>query len=247
LKKSYSNPFIISIIAIVLIALCILGMFILFGSGLAIWFIDSSASASQVASRPISINQARSLPTFTPTPTPTSISTFTPSPLPPSTATPTVVLAATPLPAIPPPTDTPSPTPLSPTSTPLPTDTPTPVPVTYPFIIKETAQFGTTHLNFDVFIAITDADNHPLAGYRVIGGHSSGLQLESAPSAAAWTENSGAMHYKAGNIKYAVPNSPSGVWNLQLIDSDGNPVGPPVEFSFDANNPTWYFLYYEGQ
>ena len=96
-----------------------------------------------------------------------------------------------------------------------------------------------------MFIAITDANNTPLSGYRVVGTHENGLQVDSPISAGAWTENSGAMHYKAGNIKYVVPNSPNGVWTLQLIDSDGNLAGPPVEFSFDANSPTWHFLFYE--
>ena len=222
-------------------------MFILFSSGLAIWFIDSNASAAQPENRTTSAVQIRSLPTFTPTPAPIFIPTSTQTSLPP-TATATFTPTPSPPPTnTPPPTDTPSPAPVPPTPTPLPTDTPTPVPVVYPFIIKETGQFGTTHLNFDVFIAITNADNNPLDGFRVIATHNSGLQLESANSVRAWTENSGAMHYKAGNIKFTAPNSPTGLWNLQLIDSDGSPVGPPIEFSFDANNPTWYFLYYERQ
>ena len=79
-----------------------------------------------------------------------------------------------------------------------------------------------------MFVAITDDDNSPLSGYRIVGTHDSGLQLESRESAGAWTENSGAMHYKAGNIKYEALNS-------------------PVEFSFDTANPTWYFLYFERQ
>jgi hypothetical protein len=96
-------------------------------------------------------------------------------------------------------------------------------------------------------VAITDDNNNPLSNYRVIGTHSGGLQVESAVSAGAWTENSGANHYKAGNIKYAVPNSPSGIWKLQLVDDDNIPVAPLVELPFDSNNPTWYFLFYERQ
>ena len=62
-----------------------------------------------------------------------------------------------------------------------------------------------------------------------------------------WTANSGAMHYKAGNIKYEAPNSPSGVWTLQLVDGNNTPVAPPVEFAFDTASPAWYFLIYERQ
>ena len=96
-------------------------------------------------------------------------------------------------------------------------------------------------------VAIVNDDNRPLGNYRVIGTHSSGIQIESRPSDGDWTVNSGAMHYKGGNVKYEAPNSPTGVWTLQLIDSANTPVGPPVEFSFDAVNPTWYFIIYERQ
>jgi hypothetical protein len=127
----------------------------------------------------------------------------------------------------------------------LPTDTPTPAPPDYPFTIKESAKFGTSHLNFDVYIAIVNDDNRPLSDYRVVGTHSSGLQIVSSPSAGDWTANSGAMHYKAGNIKYEAPNSPAGVWTLQLVDAGNTPVAPPIEFPFDPTNPNWYFLIYE--
>jgi hypothetical protein len=96
-------------------------------------------------------------------------------------------------------------------------------------------------------VAITDSKNKPLSDYRVIGTHPNGLQVESQVSAADWTVNSGAMHYKAGNIKYEAPNSPTGVWTLQLVDAQNNPVSPPVQFPFDATDPTWYFLIYERQ
>ncbi len=78
----------------------------------------------------------------------------------------------------------------------------------------------------------------------MLGSHSSGEQMESQVSAGDWTVNSGAMHYKAGNIKYEVPKSPGGFWTLQLVDQAGSPVAPPVEFPFDAGSPTWYFLLY---
>jgi hypothetical protein len=110
--------------------------------------------------------------------------------------------------------------------------------------VLETAQFPTNHPNFDVYIAITNADNKPLSGYRVVGVHSGGLQIDSQPSAGDWTVNSGAMHYKGGNLKYEAPNSPTGTWRLQLVDEANNSAAPPFEFSFDAQNPTWYFLLY---
>lgn len=228
--------------------LCLLATFLLFGSGMALWFFDGAGSTAgpQPTRQNFSIVELPPPPTFTPTPSPTPLLTPTPTPtgtpLPTTTPLPTVTPTDTPAPA---PTNTPAPTRLPDTPTPPPTNTP--APPDYPFEIKETNQFNTTHPNFDVFVAITDKNNNPLTGYRVIGTHSSGLKIESALSAGAWTENSGAMHYKAGNIKFQAPNSPGGAWNLQLVDADGNPVGPPVEFPFDASSPTWYFLYYERQ
>ena len=253
MNNSYFKSSWVLIIAIVGMGLCLVATFMLFGSGLAVWFLDSRAGDAPSAARGparTSRELARlpALPTYTVTPSATPIPTSTPLPTatstPTITPTPTTPATATPSPQ---PTDTPPPTPLPSTATPQATDTPTPSAPQYPFIVKETAEFNTSHLNFDVFVAITDDDNSPLSGYRIVGTHDSGLQLESRESAGAWTENSGAMHYKAGNIKYEALNSPGGVWTLQLVDSDGQPVGPPVAFSFDTANPTWYFLYFERQ
>lgn len=215
----------------------VVAIFVIIGVGLT-----GCANLNRFAAKPSPTPRPirRLVPTFTPTlpATWTPTATWTPSP----TATPTLTpvpptLTPTPVP----PTATSSPTPPPPTPTPLPTAAPTP---SFAFVIAETGQFPTTHLNFDVYIAITDANNIPLSGYRVIGYQSSGLQLESQVSAGAWTENSGAKHYKAGNIKYEALNSPGGVWKLQLVDGSGQPVAPAIEFPFDPASPTWYFLLY---
>lgn len=224
------------------------------GAGMTLWF------ARYQAARPLHItpqltrmSRAVLVQTFTPTPTasPTATATETASPTntPTVTPSPTETATETPLPTATetpqPPTSTPSPLPPPPpTDTPTPTDTPPPQ---YPFNIVETQSFPTSHLNFDVYVAITNSDNHPLRGYRVIGQHSDGRQVDSAISADRWTENSGAMWYKAGNIKYQVLNSPSGVWTLQLVDEAAQPVAPPVQFSFEAENPNWYFVLYRRQ
>lgn len=183
-------------------------------------------------------------PTITPLPTATPIVPATATPTP--TATPTVPPTATATPS-----PFPSPTPLPPeptrsastsTSAP-PTATPAPA-LLFAFTVLESAQFETSHTDFDVFIAVTDQNNTPLAGYKVVGEHSAGLRVESALTAGAWTENSGAKHYKGGNLKFSVLNSPSGAWRLQLLDGDGNAVAPALDFGFDAANPHWYFVLY---
>lgn len=236
----------IAIVAVSLLAAgCLLITFIVLSSGVGLlWLFNSSADTATPIPR--FTRRAAAAPTFTPTASPTTLPTATPIPTVTPTAPPTATPPATPTsppptPTLAPPTDTPPPAPPPPPATPPPTDTPAP---SYPFSIAESAQFPTNHLNFDVYVAITNADNGPLSGYRLLGSHSGGLQVESQVSAGDWTVNSGAKHYKAGNIKYEAPNSPTGVWTLQLVDETGAPVAPPVEFSFDAANPTWYFLWY---
>jgi hypothetical protein len=136
------------------------------------------------------------------------------------------------------------PTPAPPTATPLPTDTPTPAPPAFPFVIQETETHETNHLNFDVYVAVTNAQNKPIPGYRVVGRHSSGLTAESQMSTADWTVNSGARQYKAGNIKFEAFNSPTGLWTLQLVNEAGQPVALPIDFLFDPASPTWHFVLY---
>jgi hypothetical protein len=218
--------------------------FIAFGSSLTLWVgLNRAAALPSPTSRREIVALKTPTPTSTPTltvtpsPTPTLSATKTPSPTATATFTPAPPsLTPTPIP----PTHTPSPLP-PPPNTPPPTATPTPP---FSFVVAETAQFPTSHLDFDVYIAITDRHNAPLSGYRVLARHSSGQQFESAVSAGAWTENSGAKHYKAGNIKYHLANSSGGVWSLQLVDAANQPVAPAVECPFDPAGPAWYFILY---
>ena len=108
----------------------------------------------------------------------------------------------------------------------------------------ENDRFPTNHPDFDAYVAITDAANHPLGGYRVLGSHSAGGQVESQASAADWTVNSGAAHYKAGNLKFQSLDSPTGIWTLRLLDLAGNQVAPPLEVPFDPASPSWHFVLY---
>lgn len=227
------------IITIALIGVCIFVVFITIGSGVAYWLTMSNVAAAP---------SATALPTRRPSPTPSSTSTSTqtstPTPTPTATATltPSPTLTSSPTPV--PPTETLTPIPIPPTPTPAPTNTPVPPPPSFPFIITETEGYDTNHLDFDVYIAITDAKNKPLNGYRVIGSHSSGMQVESQVSAGDWTVNSGARQYKGGNLKFSVPNSPSGTWSLQLVNEANQAVAPAIQFPFDAAKPTWNFILY---
>jgi len=243
LKKQHKIFLLLGIV--LLIGFCVSLGFVAMGSGLTLWTgLNRRPPAPVPTLRIVSLKMATPrppTPSLTPTFTPTA--TFTPTPPPTDTATP---LPPSPTPA--PPTATPSP-PSRSTATPAPalneieepTSTSTP---SFAFVVAETAQFPTSHFDFDVYVAITDAHNAPLGGYRVLGRHSGGLQVDSPASAGEWTENSGAKHYKAGNIKYHVSNSPGGVWTLQLINPEGQPAAPPVECPFDPAGPNWYFVLY---
>lgn len=234
---------------IALLTVCAAGAFVALGSGLALVMLGDRpatniAAESAPTRRPAT---AASLPTVTSTPTvtPSSPPTDTPTPTPSATASATATYTPPPTETPPPDTPTPTATPAPPTATPPPTETPAPTPAPFAFAIKEQAAFETNHLNFDVYIAVVDGSNKPLPDYRVIGTHSSGMQVESRPTANDWTENSGAMHYKGGNLKYEVMNSPGGEWTLQLVGPDGAPVAPPAQFPFDAASPHWYFIIFE--
>lgn len=228
------------------------GMLFLMTAGAATWLTIANQPEPRITATRISrqaMTVALPQATYTNTPSPTMTATATPSPT--DTPTPTPTLTATPTETptpIPPsatplPTATPTPIPIppTPTDTPEPTDTPAPV---YEFTILESQTYPTNHLNFDVYVAVTDGGNNPLGGYRVIGQHSGGMGLDSQPTADRWTQNSGAMHYKAGNVKYEVMNSPTGSWTLQLVNGANQPVAPPIELGFDAQNPSWHFVLY---
>ncbi len=248
-----SSRIIMLLAAFALLIVCAGAAFIALGSGLALFVLGDSAAASPPVEaaptrRPAAVV---SLPTVTATPTATSTPPPTATPLPSATATetasPTATATSTPLPTDTPapPPDTPTATSAPPTATPPPTETPLPTPVPYAFAVKEQAGFETNHPNFDVYVAVVDSSNKHLPDFRVIGTHSSGMQVDSRPTANDWTENSGAMHYKGGNLKYEVMNSPGGEWTLQLVGPDGAPAAPPLVFPFDLASPRWYFVIFE--
>ncbi len=241
------KKYIILIVVILTIGVCITGLMVLTLGGLT-WVTlhplssgDPSPTSRQLA--------AVIRPTFTPSATPTSTDTPPETPTPPPTPTETRLPTSTPTATVTPipptetvipPTATPRPLPTA-TDTPAPTPTPAPV---YEFTILEQANFPTGNPNFDAYVAVTDEGNNPLAGYRLLGRHSDGRTVDSRVSANRWTENSGAMHYKAGNIKYEAPNSATGVWTLQLVNEANQPVAPPLEIPFATQDPTWHFVLY---
>lgn len=259
MSRIKENPLGYGFAFVILIGLCLGGMLVVTGSGVTLWVAMRDAAKARPTTVPpptlVPLAQVRSTATPTieplldpasPTPITETILEEPASPTaapPPATPLPTDVSEPTDTPV--PPTETalpPTQPPPPPTPTALPTDTPVP---SFAFIVVENDTFPTGNLGFDVFVAVTTADNKPLAGYRVVGSHSGGFQVEGPVSAGDWTENSGAKHYKGGNIKFQSANSPTGVWSLQLVDDSGQPVAAPVEIPFDTANPTWHFLLYQ--
>lgn len=254
--KRYTQILFLGLGIIIALGFCAAVAFVTTGSGLTIlYFRDTNrrpTAAPVVTLRALSLVRGTATPALTATPTVAPLADVssieaitepdTPTPTAPPAETETPPPPSTPTDA-PPPTDTPPPVQPPPaTNTPVPTDTPAP---SYDFAVIENDQFPTGKADLDVFIAVTNRDNKPIGGYRVIGNHSGGMQVESAVSAGDWTENSGANHYKAGNIKLSVPNSPGGSWTLQLVDEGSQPAAAPLELPFDEFNPSWYFVLFQ--
>ncbi len=185
--------------------------------------------------------------TLTPTPTrtPTETSTPTETPTPTETAIPTgtatVAPTNTPTPA--PPTNTPKPRPPTNTPTPAP-PTPTPTP-DFPFKVVEGPQgYPTSNPILVMYIALTDANNTPIGGLKVVGDHT--------PTGDHWVSGESCFDFckvnglegtlKFGNVTFEPPRYETGVWNLYVVDGAGNQVSNVIPVTVDFNAPGWFFL-----
>ena len=188
-------------------------------------------------------------PTFTPTPPWTPTPTHTPTPTMTSTPTDTPIPTETPIPTdtpTPEPTNTPRPRPQPPTDTPAPPPTPE-----YPFAVIEISSPEFTHTTnpmIVVYVAITDQNNTPLGGYRVVGDSAQSpyqSHVESPPSCYNWCATSGRGGYiKAANVKFEPGPFIDGTWNIYLVDGAGQQVSPvvPLTYSTDPNAWRWDFV-----
>jgi hypothetical protein len=244
--QGYRKVLLLAVMIAVVIG-CTSGVLLGAGAGMAFWF----ASGSEVKPIARAPSPTRMWPTVTSTILPTAteapaaaVDPLTPtvSPTPTNTATPApteMPSATATIAPLPTPTAAATETPVPPTLTPAPTETPLPA---FDFELAESDAFPTGKDDFDAFIAVTDANNNPLGGYRIMGTHSNGQQLESQPSVDRWSENSGAMHYKAGNIKLHVTDSPEGEWTLTLVNAENQVAAASVNLAVDRAAPQWYFL-----
>ena len=182
-------------------------------------------------------------PTDTPAP-PTA--TFTPEP---PTATPTPV----------PPTDTPTPTETptatptdTPTATPSPTVTPTPTP-DYAFALEMAEQFPTQLPGVDevrVYVYVYTGEAYALGGYTIsvtkdglalaaLARSTDGLPGETRPGPSPYT--------RFANLGAAFFEKAEGVWEIQLTDRNGFPMGEAARFVLgpDDNLRELYLRYRE--
>lgn len=171
----------------------------------------------------------------TPTPAavvqiPTEAPTDTPAP-PTSTPEPT---------ATPEPTLTPMPT-ATPTETPVPTPTPTP---DYRFELEMAEKFPTQGLAADVvrvYAYVYSDMEFALADYTLRVAQN-GAQLDvdqqSSGGLPAQTRSEPSPYTRFYNLTTIFVGSQAGEWNIQLVDPDGNIVGPPAEFQLSAEENT---------
>jgi hypothetical protein len=102
-----------------------------------------------------------------------------------------------------------------------------------------------------VFVAIVDANNTPLGGYKVVGDSSDvefNNHVVSPPSCYDWCTTTGQSGYvKAANLKFEPGAFINGTWNIYLVDGGGAQVSAVVSFPYstDPNSYTWDFVVFK--
>lgn len=128
---------------------------------------------------------------------------------------------------------------IAPTDPPAAAEPSQPAAPTFAFELVAAEQFSEPKL-VRVFLYVYDAEN-ALEGYSVRVKKDGAEQSVSAVSfggqpGQTWPITDVRQRFQ--NMKVEFPNvAAAGVWEVQLIDSGGNPVGPPAVFSLKANEP----------
>ncbi|MBX3013841.1 MAG: hypothetical protein KF832_20125 [Caldilineaceae bacterium] len=200
------------------------------------------------------------------TPTRTPFPTWTPTVSEqPSVNTPVAELPATPTATLPPPppADTPvpaEPTPIpteTPTETPAesptpeptntPADTPTPEPtatVAFRFVLEAAEKFPTDSLTANVvriYLYVYAPETYGLADYTLQVTHNgSALTVDKVSTAGVpvQTRNEPGPYTRFANLDVVFVEPQAGRWDIQLLDPQQNPAGPPVTFELTADEVT---------
>lgn len=152
----------------------------------------------------------------------------------------------------PPPADTPEPpTPEPPTNTPEPTtpptETPTPAPTAtpnYAFDLETAEKMPTESLAANVvriWLYVYSPSNFGLPGYSIRVTHNGapltveeetigGIPQVTRPNPGPWT--------RFTNMSVILVEPQAGTWQVQLVDADGIPAGPPAQFELTADERT---------
>lgn len=175
------------------------------------------------------VAQANNVPTDTPPPPP-AVATDTPTSAPPTPA----------------PTDTPADTP-TPEPTATPADTPTPEPTATPaflFTLEAAEKFPTDSLAANVvriYLYVYSPTTYGLPGYTLQVAHNgTPLTVEevSTEGIPEQTRPEPGPYTRFFNMSVVFVEPQAGRWDIQLLDPDLVPVGPPVAFDLTADERT---------
>lgn len=164
--------------------------------------------------------------TLTPTPVPP---TPTPTSAPTDTATPAPTATVTPIPTT------------APTETPTPLPTPTP---TFTFDLELAEKHPTISLAPNVvrvFLYVADAEGYGLADYSLRVVHNGAVlpvDKVSTGGLPGLTRGEPSPYTRFTNLTVIFVEAQAGTWQVQLVDGNGTPVGPPATFELSATEET---------
>lgn len=175
--------------------------------------------------------EVTAVPTFTLPPAPPTDTPAPAEPTPVPTAVPTGPPTVTPTPV---PTDTPA-------DTPIPEPTPTPA---FRFVLEAAEKFPTDSLAANVvriYLYVYSSESYGLPGYTLQVTHN-GTPLvvdeESAAGLPEQTRTEPSPYTRFANMSVIFVEPQAGRWEVQLVDAQGVPVGPPVTFDLTADERT---------
>ena len=113
----------------------------------------------------------------------------------------------------------------------------------YPFVVAEQNDptwTSTTNPFIYIFVSVTDQNNTPLGGYKVVGDSSDGQHAESPVSCHDWCGSTGKGGYaKVVNLKFEPGAFIDGSWTVRLVDGGGTQVSPAVTLNYSTNEDAW--------
>lgn len=127
----------------------------------------------------------------------------------------------------------------APTETATAEATPAPAAPEFAFELVAAEQFSEPKV-VRVFLYVYDGDN-ALEGYTVQAKKDGAAQTVAGSSVGgqpSFTWPIADTRQRFQNMKVEFPNvTAAGVWEIQLVDNGGNPMGPPASFTLKANDP----------